>query len=415
MTPYYMNYFKYKLIEPSGQITAGIVKLPYKEVMSAISHLERDGALTIYVKKLNRVAAFIFNFGGLRLHKKLSRTVQAEILNNIALMLRTGVPIINALEEAAESTELPGIAGDMNDIIATIQGGASFSEAAQNYAYIFPESVIHLIKIGEETGQLDKMLKDASEHLKRVQVIVSETKQALLYPAFVFIAIGGGLIFWFYYVVPKIMTLFTEMDVALPAITIFLVNVSDFVQNNIFYMLFGTVFTIVIISGARKKSRPFKKATDALLLKLPLTGTLISASMLAFITEYLALLLNAGIDIIQSVKILEASLRNEVYREKLLEVSDDLARGGGIAEAFSRAVVFPAFVVRMISVGEMSGTLSEQLEYIAEEYRNKLLALVATIGKMIEPIVLIFAGTIFAVIIGGLFLPIYDLVSHLAG
>ena len=410
-----MNYFKYKLIEPSGQIATGIVKLPYKELMSVISHLERDGALTIYVKKLNRAAAFIFNLGALGIRKKLSRTVQAEILNNIALMLRTGVPIINALEEAAESTELPGVAGDINDIIASIQGGASFSEAAQKYTYIFAESVIHLIKIGEETGQLDKMLKDASEHLKRIQVIVSETKQALLYPAFVFIAIGAGLIFWFYYVVPQIMTLFTEMDVALPGITIFLVKVSDFVQKNIFYMLFGTVFTIVIISGARKKSRTFKKTTDALLLKLPLTGALISASVLAFITEYFALLLNAGIDIIQSVKILEASLSNEVYREKLLEVSNDLAKGGGIAEAFSRAVVFPPFVVRMISVGELSGTLSEQLEYIAEEYRNKLSSLVSTISKMIEPIVLIFAGTIFAIIIGGLFLPIYDLVSRLSG
>ena len=415
MTPCYMNYFKYKLIEPSGQINAGIAKLPYKEVMSVISYLERDGAITIYVKKLNRAAALIFNLGTLRLRKKLPSTVQVEILNNIALMLRTGVPIINALEEAAESTELPGIAGDMNDIIASIQGGASFSEAAQNYSHIFPESVIHLIKIGEETGQLDKMLKDASEHLKRIQVIVSETKQALLYPTFVFIAIGAGLIFWFYYVVPKILTLFTEMDVALPGITLFLVGVSDFVQNYIFYMLFGTVFTIVIISGARKKSRPFKKATDILLLKLPLTGTLISASVLAFITEYFALLLNAGIDILQSVKILEASMRNEAYREKLMEIGDYLTRGEGIAEAFKHAVIFPAFVVRMISVGEMSGTLSEQLKYIAEEYRNKLSVLVATIGKMIEPIVLIFAGTIFAVIIGGLFLPIYDLVSRLGG
>jgi type II secretory pathway component PulF len=410
-----MNYFRYKLIEPSGEISTGIAKLPYKEVMSVISHLEKDGAITIYVKKLNRAVALIFNLITVRLRKKLPRTVQGEILNNIALMLRTGVPIINALEEAAESTELPGIAGDMNDIIASIQGGASFSEAAKNYPHIFPELVIHLIKIGEETGQLDKMLKDASEHIKRIQVIVSETKQALLYPAFVFIAIGAGLIFWFYYVVPKIMTLFTEMDVALPGITLFLVSVSDFVQNYIFYMLFGTVFTIVIISGARKKSRPFKKATDALLLKLPLTGTLISASTLAFITEYFALLINAGVDILQSVKILEASMSNEVYREKLVGVGDDLARGGGIAEAFSSAVVFPAFVVRMIRVGELSGTLSEQLEYIAEEYRNKLSALVATIGKMIEPIVLIFAGTIFAIIIGGLFLPIYDLVSRLGG
>jgi len=118
-----------------------------------------------------------------------------------------------------------------------------------------------------------------------------------------------------------------------------------------------------------------------------------------------------GIDILRSMNILKESIENEVYREKLAEVSEGLTRGDGIAESFRRTVIFPPFVVRMINVGEQSGTLPEQLSYIAEDCRNKLSAIVATIGKMIEPIVLIIAGAMFAIIIIGLFLPIYDLVS----
>jgi general secretion pathway protein F/type IV pilus assembly protein PilC len=379
--------------------------------MSAISHLERDGGITIYVKKRTRLLGKIVSF---RLRKKLSRSSQAEILSNISLMLRTGVPLTTALEETAVSSEVPEVGRNFNDMIISIQGGATFSEAADNYRHIFPETVIYLIRIGEETGKLSEMLKDASDHLKRIQNIVSDTKQALLYPSFVFVAMSAGFLFWFYYVVPKILTLFKEMDVSLPPITIYVMNISYFIQDYFVYILSGMVLIIFFILIARKHSRRFRKSIDALLLKIPLSGNIISASVLAFITEYFSLLINVGMDILQSVTILKESIKNEVYREKLGEVRESLTRGEGIADSFKAAVIFPVFVTRMLSIGEMSGTLSEQLAYIAEEYKNKLNIIVATIGKALEPVVLVVAGTMFAIIIGALLLPIYDLVSQLS-
>lgn len=410
-----MNYFRYKLIAPTGEVFSGIVKLPYKDVMSAISHLERDGSITIFVKKLGRAFSFIFKFGAFRLRKKLSRTAQAELLSNISLMLRAGVPLTTALEETAASLDIPEVTIDLNDMITSIQGGATFSEAADRYRHIFPETVIYLIRIGEETGKLDEMLKDASEHLKRIQSIVSDTKQALLYPAFVFVTMGAGFLFWFYYVVPKILTLFKEMDASLPPLTVFVMNVSYFVQDYFLHILFGLALTVVTVTSAYKGSRQFRKIIDGLLLKLPLSGTIISASVLAFITEYFSLLIRVGIDILQSVSILKESIKNEIYREKLGEVRESLTRGEGISDSFKSAVIFPSFVTRMIGIGEMSGTLSDQLSYIAEEYRNKLSLIVATIGKVLEPIVLIIAGVMFAIIIGALLLPIYDLVGKVGG
>jgi len=226
---------------------------------------------------------------------------------------------------------------------------------------------------------------------------------------------GAGLIFWFYYVVPKILSLFTEMDVTLPSLTIFLLKISEFIQNHFLSMVLGLALAIFIVVTAYKENRKVKRTTDALLLKLPLSSTIISASTMAFITEYFSLLIKAGIDILQSMTILKESIKNEIYREKLGEVRESLARGEGIADSFRSVLIFPLFVIRMINVGELSGTLPEQLSYIAEDYRNKLTVLVATIGKMIEPIVLVVAGAMFAIIIAGLFLPIYDLVSRVSG
>lgn len=409
-----MNYFRYKVLSPNGEIISGVIKLPYQEVISAVSHLERDGALAVDVRKLGRLASFIANVGSRSLQQSLKRTEQAEILNNMSIMLRAGIALTTALEEVAAGSEHPRFARDISDIIRRIQGGSAFSEAAENYTYIFPKTAIQLIKMGEETGKLDEMMKDAADHLTRMQQIVSDTKQALLYPAFVFITMGAGLIFWFSYVVPKIVSLFKEMDVELPAITLALLKISEIVQSYLFHIVLGVILSVFAFIMARRSSYRFKKLTDAVFLKVPIVGTILSASLLAFITEYFSMLINAGVDILKSIQILKNSVGNSVYSEKLQEVSDALSRGEGIADSFSEVSIFPSFVVRMINIGEVSGTLTGQLVYIADEYRKRLSLLVATIGKMIEPVVLIIAGVCFAVIIGGLFLPIYDLVSQIS-
>ena len=410
-----MNFFRFKILEPSGRVNSGVIRLPYKEVMSAISFLERGGGTAIYVKKLGRAGSLFMSLISMRFRRKVPRTFLAEFLRIVAMMLRGGMVLTTALEEAGRSSEMPDFEEDITDIINQIQSGSSLSEAATKYPHIFPNTVLHLVRIGEETGRLDAMLQDASNHLDRINAIIRDTKQALLYPAFVFVALGAGLIFWFYYVVPKILTLFQEMDVELPWLTLTLLDISDFVQARIIHLILGVICVIVLWTMLRRKNRGFRKATDMLLLALPLSGTIVSASNLAFISEYFYILLNAGLDLMQCIQILQDSTGNEIYKEKLGQVRESLANGNGVAESFEGVLIFPGFVVRMIHSGELSGTLPEQLAYVAENYRTRLAAIVATIGKTIEPVVLVVAGVIFAIIIGGLLLPIYDLVSQISG
>jgi general secretion pathway protein F/type IV pilus assembly protein PilC len=410
-----MGYFRYKLIEPTGEISSGVISLPYEDEMSASFHLERDEGTLVYVKKLGAIASYLLQKINVLTRKKPSRSLQAEFLSNISIMLRSGMTLTTAMSEAATGINIPGFENDINDMMRRIEGGSSFSEVADKYSYIFPKSIIHLLHMGEETGKLDQMLLDASEHLKRIDTIMSDTKQALLYPTFVFVVMGAGVLFWFYYVVPKIISLFKEMDVTLPTITVVLLNISAFLQNNFFILIVGSVLSVAFLLTSYKGNRKIRHLIDATLLKLPVAGTIISASSLAFITEYFSILIGAGIDIMQSIRILRDSIKNEIYRDKLGVVLQGLERSDTIADSFRNAVIFPSFVVRMINIGEMSGTLDRQLTNIADNYRNKLSLLVATIGKMIEPIVLIIAGVLFAIIIAGLFLPIYALVGQVGG
>jgi type II secretory pathway component PulF len=175
----------------------------------------------------------------------------------------------------------------------------------------------------------------------------------------------------------------------------------------------GVILLVFLTYAARHGNKQLRYFIDRLLLKSPVLGTIITASTLAFITEYFSLLLGAGIDILQTMRILSDSVGNSVYASKMVEIRERLSTGEGISESFQNAKLFPRFVVRMLSVGEMSGNLTGQLDHIAGEYRRRLSNLVTLIGKMIEPAVLLFAGTIFGVILGALLLPIYDLLSKI--
>ena len=410
-----MNYFRYKLIAPNGRPSSGVIKLPYQDEISTASYLERNGSMAIYVAKLSQFESIFPKLGSLRLFKRLKRTDQVELFNNLSLLLRSGMPLTTALEETAGSMKHPVMVNSIQDIVAAIQGGMSFSESAKKFSDLFSPTVIYLIRIGEETGRLDEMLKEASQHVNRIHTIISDTKKALLYPIFVLISIGIGLVFWLYYVVPKILELFKEMNVTLPKITVYLLKVSDFFQAYFIYLFIGVAAIFIGLLTARKGSRQFRKITDWLMIKLPVSGTIVSASNLAHITEYFSLLIKSGINILQAIKILSESIKNEMYRDKLDEIGKSLKKGSSISEAFETASVFPTFVTRMINIGEVSGTLEEQLGYIAEEYSKKLSTLVEMIGKMIEPIVLVVAGAIFAVIFLALLLPVYDMVSQVGG
>jgi len=401
------------MMKPSGEVVSGIVSLPYEDILSVISYLEGGENTTIFVKKMGVFSSFIFRFLKTGIHRKIERKFLAEWFNNLSMMIKAGMPLATALEESAAGSDRSDFKSNVNDMILNIRQGSSFSAAVERQSHIFPKTAMYLIRIGEESGTLDDRLKDAADHLTRIQAIISDTRQALLYPFFVFVTMGGGMIFWFYYVVPKIVGLFKDMDVTLPPLTLFIIAISKFVQTYFFEIIVFSFLLGVLTVMLYKNFKPFKKILDGVFLKIPVAGTLIQASSLAFITEYFSLLLNAGIDIIQSVKILEESVGNEIYRIKLGEIKTNLGAGASICDSFTRARVFPGFICRMINIGEISGTLPHQLSYIARDYKQKLTTLVAGLGKMIEPLVLVVAGIMFAVIMAGLFLPIYDLVGNL--
>ncbi|RDI21884.1 general secretion pathway protein F/type IV pilus assembly protein PilC [Pseudacidovorax intermedius] len=285
-------------------------------------------------------------------------------------------------------------------------------EAFDRQPSVFPEAVRNLTRLGDETGTMDRMLHEAADHIERVMTLKADSKQALIYPTFVFTAIFGAAALWLYYVVPNLGSLFKQFNIKLPPLTIAVVATSDWVRQNGFLVLALMIGALLSAVFGWYGSYKFRLGVYRVLHAMPVAKRLMLASAMAFFSEYFSLLLRAGVDVVRSLTVLEGITRDLHYKDKLATVRMYVERGDRISSAMRRVGGFPPMMLRIIGVGEESGTLSEQLIYIAGEYRKRLSRVVATLSEILKPLVIFVAGALLAVFVAALVLPVYDLIGQ---
>ena len=408
-----MNYFRYKVLRTDGNVMGGVVQLPFFSEMAAKEYFERRGGTVLSVRQVGAFMGQFLALGEARLGRKIPRDELIEFLNNLAIMLRSGIPILTALNESISLSENKSLVRTVEQIELSIEAGLSFSDALDQHQSVFPESVRYLSRIGEEAGTLDRTLRDSAKHLERLRQIKSDTSRSMIYPLFVLATTFAAGWFWVFYVIPSIEDMFLQMQLELPPITVMMLSTANFMKDYAWMVMLVLCAVIAIIVFFVQTDRKVRKLYHRILLSLPVIGKITQASGLAFIAEYFSLFAASGIDILRSLKTLEGTIRNEVYREKIIAIREGLERGSSLSKEFKYAKVFPSFVVRMISIGEQSGNLAEQLEYVAEEYQRKLRNIVENIGEIIKPLAMLMVGGFFILIVVGLFLPIYQLIGKM--
>ncbi len=343
---------------------------------------------------------------------RMKRLVVAEFLRNLGMMIGGGVQLLTALEDFAANPMDPALKARLQVICRRISEGFLLSDAMKE-AGGFSPVVIVLARIGEESGNLDRTLRDAAAHLENVQDIIDRTRRALTYPAFVLTAMTGALAFWLLYVFPQILRLFKEMGVAeLPLTTRILMEAVNMAQVWWPVVPVGMAALFLLWIMARRNSR-VKYMWDMVWMRLPLAGSIIKASQYAFFFEYLALLTRSGVNIVKSMEIMTESVTNQVLKRGLEKIKADVMGGSGLTEAFRETGFFEHFIIRLVSVGEQTGNMPEQLQLLAGFYIKKVQALTEAIAKTIEPALIVLAGGMFALIIVGLLGPIYDLMTRI--
>lgn len=402
-----MSFFAYSAIDVNGKPVKGTVESDSLD--SASQDVKAKGLYLITIKETsNQLAGFYKALASFQ----VSRMEIVEFAQGLAVMLKAGMPILTCLEDIIDSTRNKALKASLQDIRQKVEQGSSVSKALAAQGPIFPDILKTLVSVGEETGRFDASLQEAADHLLRVQNLADAIKKALMYPAFAILTTLSALVFWLAFVLPKLVGTMSSMGVKLPPLTLGLIAVSSLFQAHWGKMLFSLLIIPfgIYLMGRNKKARYYR---DLAAIKLPVVKLIVYNKLLASFAEQFSILVAAGIAIDRLFDLLIPSVGNEYFAVKLQEAKEKILHGNLISEALKEQEVFPNLVLRMVSIGESSGTLDTQLRFLSGYYAKKLNDATDSLGKLIEPLVMIVIGGLFAVIIMGLMLPIYDLVSKM--
>ncbi len=376
----------------------------FATVVDLFDQLQKDGLDLIHYRKN------IFGRGFLS-SSRMTRLQLAEFFRNLALLLKGGVPLRDALQDLISGPGQPVIQRVFSRVIKRLEEGILFSKALEAEKRHIPKILLPLVAIGEETGEMDRTLHDAAQHLEKVHDIISSTRRALTYPAFVLFAMLGALTFWMVYVLPQLLGLFTSMGMKeLPLATRVLIG-SVKIFNSwwpIIPCIFFLMFLAFLIS---RKNTKIRYLWDNFWSYFPLVGVIFRSSQLAFFFEYSSLLTSGGIHIIRTLELMEESVSHQVLKEGIHNIKKEIIAGDSMSESISKLKFFEPFVLRMVKVGEQTGNMPEQFLILADYYMKKVNNLVEMMSKTLEPLIIAIAGLVFLVIILGLLGPIYDLIA----
>ena len=400
-----MNYYFYKAVNVDGSLIDGIVEA--ENQAAVYEDLTAKSLRVLAVKKASRMAARI------RQHfvsRHVKRVDIIECIRNLSVMLTAGIPLLSALEDSIEATDNKSLKSALTDAKKEIELGLNFSDALSRQKGIFPDILIRLVKVGESTGRLDKSLTDVADHLQRIEDLSQAIKRSLFYPVFAIVTTTGAMIFWFVYVLPKIMNVIQEMGVELPFITRVLMAVSNAISTY-WYVILGIAVICIIgiqIMRTREKTRYYY---DRMLLKLPIVKLIVYNKLLALFAEQMRILIVAGLTIDRTLDIVAGVVDNLVFRRAIVAVRESVLLGGRISDTLKEHKIFPPMVTRMVNAGEKRGNLDTQFSFLSGYYIKRLDDISSKLGKMIEPILLSIVGLVFILILMAVLMPVYELVS----
>jgi len=335
------------------------------------------------------------------------RSVDVELaLQQLAVMLRSGLTLLNSLSNVAENSERLRQQRVFKRVIQRVQDGSSFADALAEHS-CFNNLTIQLVRVGEQTGNLETVLVRASEAMERRRTLISQVVTALTYPGIVLVAAIGVTAFMLVAVIPKLKVFVNALGRALPPSTQRLIDLSSWLQ------LHGTALSITLfvlpLFGFLMYSIPAARyQIDRMLLRLPLFGKVLRVAATALFARALALLLGSGVTVLDSLKTMEQLGNNIFLNSVISKARQRVFAGGALAPTLDVPHSYMPMLSRMVSVGEASGTLDSVLDEIAKFYEQQLQVLIRQLAALVEPAIIIFVGGIVGYVYISFFLALYS-------
>ncbi|MDA3914407.1 type II secretion system F family protein [Oleiagrimonas sp.] len=327
----------------------------------------------------------------------------------IATMMASGVPMVQAFEIIAGGQRNPRFKNMLTDVKQTIEGGSTLHEALGKYPIQFDELFCNLVKAGESAGVLDTVLDTLATYKERMEGIKSKIKKALFYPVMVLAVAFVVSLIILLFVVPVFQDVFKNAGAALPAATQVVINASKFVQAYWWLLIIVIVGSVMALVMAKKRSLKFAHLLDRILLRLPIIGNIMRQSALARFARTLGVTFRAGVPLVEAMDAVAGATGSIVYGNAVRQMRDDVAVGHQMQLAMRQTGLFPNMVVQMTAIGEESGALDTMLFKVAEFYEEEVSNAVDTLSTLLEPLIMVILGVIVGGMVISLYLPIFKL------
>jgi type IV pilus assembly protein PilC len=339
--------------------------------------------------------------------EKVSKKDLAIFSRQLSVMLQSRVPVIQSLKSLAVQIKKEGFRDKIIKISQLVEEGSPLSDAFGAYPTVFNVFYVNLIKTGEASGKISESLYYLSEHLEREDDIISQIKNALIYPAFVICVLGIVMLIVMFGVMPKLMDLLKETTSKPPAFTMLMINFYSFLMHY-GWILVIAFFVLVAFIIYYFRTKEGKKVYDKLLLKIPFLNNLLKKIFLIQFAENISTLIGAGLSINSALKITKDTVNNIVYKDIIGETEERVSEGEKISSVLVKYPDYaPPFVVQMVQVGEETGTLDKNLMEIVNFYQKEVKRSVDLFTAMLEPILIVFLGVIVALLAISVLQPLY--------
>lgn len=372
---------------------------------------KEDYILVSATSKEKKKKAFSLNviskIRGVSLKEKLMFT------RNLKVMIGAGTPLPRALNTLASQTRSAKMKEILEEIATKITKGKRFSEVLSEYPEVFSELYRSMIEVGEETGELVKVLDNLAFQMKRSHELRSEVKGAMIYPAVIIAAMVGIGILMLVMVVPRLAETFKELDIALPPSTRFVMGLGSFLSNNFLLgvlIIVGLVVLIKVILSTKNG----QKMKDTLFLKIPIISTIVVKTNSAATARTLSILISSGVPMVKSLKILSRSLGNFYFQEAMKDAAKEVKKGRKISETLSsHEDIYPTLVIEMLKVGEETGETTEVLQKLADFFEEEVTRTTKNLTSIIEPVLMIIIGAAVGFFAISMIRPMYSMLGSL--
>jgi type IV pilus assembly protein PilC len=343
--------------------------------------------------------------------KKIKPKALQVFSRQFATMIDAGLSVVSALVVLEEQTEDKYLAAVVRELRADVEGGLLLSQAMGRHPKVFSRLYISMVEAGEAAGILDQVLDRVAFQIEKETAIKRRVKSAMIYPTMVMIFATLVLIGMLMFLVPIFVKIFDDLGGELPTLTQWVVNVSDFLRGN-YYFVFPSIGAFIFGLRKAKRTEKGRQVWDRIKLKVPMKiGAVVLKVTMARFSRTLSTLIAAGVDIIKALEITGQTAGNWIVEEALADVRNKVQEGVPIAQPLAESPVFPPMVAHMIRIGEETGELEKMLGKVADFYEDEVDASISALTSIIEPLMMIGVGCMVGVIIISMYLPMFKMLT----